>query len=413
MELRRSNLLRDNKSILFIVFACISLYQFAWLIYVPNIPVMAKSLQVNEETIRNSIILYMLGIAISQLFYGPLSDICGRKKLLLIGICIFFLATFEVLVGKSITSLLIGRLIQGLGAGSLCVIGKAIINDIFSNNVLIKANSIIASSTTISPILSQCIGGYVGEYISWKFNFIILLFYSIIVFIMSYYCLPNIDIKRNSHNIRVYFKNNYFKLFKMKDFYIHIFLFSTILLAELLFQLIAPFEMQSRYHYFQHNYVLVVLLSELGILIGSSLVVKFCNKFLMHESIMFGFVFLGIASFLIFLQSYFYLFDILLYLSILIYFTSIGFLLPYIISGSMNILNNCSGAINSLMGGAQMLGVSFLGLVITFVGVNSFVEVSMIMLFMCVLCFHLAKRRAELPLAKGAVSAGGADRCGD
>lgn len=385
MEIMKTSWASKNANIIFVMMF-ISLYQFAWLIYIPNIPIMTSDLHTSPEAIQSSITLYMLGIGISQLVYGPLSDIHGRKNILLMGLIIFSLATIYIVINKTIASLLIGRLLQGLGAGSLSVIGKSIVSDTYSETKIIKANSLLSASTSISPIFSQALGGYVGEFIGWKMNFYVLLVYALILLIFAYYFLP--ETNRNSSKLKLtnYFKVHYLKILKLNRFYIYVSLYSVVLLSELLFQLIAPYEFENQFGISQHSYVIIAVLCEIGIVIGSILSFKINNQFL-FKSIACGFYLLLLSSVIILIQSHFMLYKPVLFFGILFYFISIGFLLPLIITGTMDINRNQSGTVMALVGSVQMLSVSLCGTVASMIGVKTLLQMSIsigLLAFFCI-----------------------------
>src|ERR1700722_1881420 len=86
-------------------------------VYLPSLPAIKLQLMTTNTYVQLTMSLFLAGSAISQLFYGPLSDRFGRKPFLLIGVSIFFLTSVIAAFVDSITILLILRTFQGLGAG--------------------------------------------------------------------------------------------------------------------------------------------------------------------------------------------------------------------------------------------------------------------------------------------------------
>ena len=73
--------------------------------------------------------LFLAGLGAGQLFYGPLSDRYGRRKVLLVGLAVFVLTSLVVCFSQNLETLLSGRLLQGLGAATGIPIARAILRD--------------------------------------------------------------------------------------------------------------------------------------------------------------------------------------------------------------------------------------------------------------------------------------------
>ena len=113
----------------------------------------------------------MLGFAVGQLFYGPLSDryrppagAAGRTGLL-------HLATFACSFAPSIGGLIGLRILQGLGAASGSVIGRALTRDAYSFQEMPLVMSWISLGQNIAPSLAPTLGGFLGEWASWRATF--------------------------------------------------------------------------------------------------------------------------------------------------------------------------------------------------------------------------------------------------
>ncbi|MGC1411730.1 MAG: MFS transporter, partial [Acetobacteraceae bacterium] len=96
---------------------------------IPALPDTARALGVSPGTIQLTITLYLIGLAIGQLLYGPISDRFGRRPVLLGGLALFTLAGIATTAAPNAWTLVIARILQSIGACSGLVLGRAIVRD--------------------------------------------------------------------------------------------------------------------------------------------------------------------------------------------------------------------------------------------------------------------------------------------
>lgn len=140
-------------------------------IYTPVMPSVAHDLATTPDGVKLTLTTYMLGFAVGQLFYGPLSDRYGRRPVLLVGLVFFTATTFACAFAPSIGGLIGLRLLQGLGAASGSVLGRALTRDAYSAKEMPVVMSWIALAQNIAPIASPTIGGFLGESLGWQATF--------------------------------------------------------------------------------------------------------------------------------------------------------------------------------------------------------------------------------------------------
>lgn len=155
-------------------------------LYLPSLPAIKTGLATNFDSVQLSVSLYMFGFAISPLFYGPLSDGIGRRKPLLLGMVICLLGSVICLATPSINFLLLGRLLQGAGAGAGSTLAISILRDCYSPQELAKKSSYMAIGNIAIMVSAPLLGGYIQHYFAWRYNFLFLLLYvfalSVVVF---------------------------------------------------------------------------------------------------------------------------------------------------------------------------------------------------------------------------------------
>jgi DHA1 family bicyclomycin/chloramphenicol resistance-like MFS transporter len=140
-------------------------------IYTPVMPSVGADLGANPDSVKLTLTTYMLGFAVGQLFYGPLSDRYGRRPVLLGGLLFFTLATFACSFAPSIAGLIGLRVLQGLGGASGSVIGRALTRDAYKSSEMPLVMSWISLGQNIAPSLAPTVGGYLGEWATWRATF--------------------------------------------------------------------------------------------------------------------------------------------------------------------------------------------------------------------------------------------------
>lgn len=160
--------------------ACLT--QFASDIYAPSIPSIAHSLQTEISHVQWSMAVYLFGVALSLLVYGPLSEGFGRRRPMLVGLGIMALGSLLAGLSTSIWMLIGARFIQGCGAGAASGLWGAIFRDVFDQDAFAKYSSQIAIYIMFSLSLAPAIGGVLQDEWGWRSTFGLVFVYTLITF---------------------------------------------------------------------------------------------------------------------------------------------------------------------------------------------------------------------------------------
>jgi DHA1 family bicyclomycin/chloramphenicol resistance-like MFS transporter len=140
-------------------------------IYTPVMPLIGVDLAAGADAVKFTLTTYMLGFAIGQLFYGPLSDRFGRRPIVLVGVAFFTLTSLGCAFAPSIAGLIGLRILQGLGAASGAVLGRALLRDAYDAREMPLVMSWIALAMNVSPAIAPSIGGFLGQQFGWRATF--------------------------------------------------------------------------------------------------------------------------------------------------------------------------------------------------------------------------------------------------
>lgn len=187
----RVYLSKDHSIVIpFLLILAITVTEMATDIYIPSLPALQNYFKTSIHWIHATISFNLIGLAISGPLYGTLADFWGRRRILLTGMIIFTGASIALLYIETIVPFILWRFIQGLGAGVAYVLSLAIISDLYKERERALILSLGGSVTALSPAAAPVLGAYILEYFSWRANFMVVVFLSIISLLFIAFGLP-------------------------------------------------------------------------------------------------------------------------------------------------------------------------------------------------------------------------------
>lgn len=139
--------------------------------YLPSFPTLAQQFATDVEHIQLSLAAYFVGIAIGQLFYGPLADRFGRRVPLLVGVALFALGSLACAIAPSLEWLIAARFVQALGGCAGMVITRAVVRDLCDPLASAKVFSQLVLVMGLAPILAPLGGGLLLNTLGWPWIF--------------------------------------------------------------------------------------------------------------------------------------------------------------------------------------------------------------------------------------------------
>ena len=209
--------MKENKEfrtlVILVLVACLA--GFASDIYVPSFLTMAKDLNSSLNDIQKSMSIFMLSLATTQLIYGPLSEVIGRRITLLLGLLIMIAGSSICIFTENFTYLILGRFIQGAGAGACACLWRSIFRDIFNSQQIAKYGGYLGIAMVYIVAASPFLGGYLETYSAWQASFVLAMAYGLIVFLLVYFALPETNVHRTIDRFNIkFFSQAYGQLFR-------------------------------------------------------------------------------------------------------------------------------------------------------------------------------------------------------
>lgn len=156
-----------------------------------SLPTIAKALNESPLDMQNAIVSYVLTLALFMPVSGFLADKFGTRRIFILSLVLFSLGSLICSMSQSLTHLIIARVIQGLGGSMMTPVGKLCLIKTFPKDELLKALNYAIVPALIGPVLGPLVGGYMVDYLSWHWIFLINIPIGVAGIILSWKYMPN------------------------------------------------------------------------------------------------------------------------------------------------------------------------------------------------------------------------------
>ncbi|MCI2913453.1 multidrug effflux MFS transporter [Staphylococcus hominis] len=240
--------------------------------YLPALPAIQQQFNTSTSSIQLTLSFAMIGLALGQFVFGPLSDVLGRKRIALIILSVFVLASCSAIFITTFSIFLLIRLVQGLTAGGIIVIAKAFAGDYYQGNTLAKFLASLMVVNGIVTILMPLLGGLSLSLGSWRMIFVILTAISMIMLGGITFNMPT---THHSEHVTSNFKHifsDFGRLLKRPKFIIPMFLQGLTYVMLFSFSSASPFITQKIYHMTPQQFSVMIAINGIGLIVVSQIV---------------------------------------------------------------------------------------------------------------------------------------------
>ena len=148
----------------------------------PALSIIGRAVNTTESADNQLLItMIFLGLGCGQLLFGPLSDSFGRKPIVYYGFIIFLIASIICVYAESLTVMIIGRILQGVGLSAPRTISISIIRDTYRGDYMAKIMSFVTVVFILVPIIAPALGKFILNIYSWQAIFYAQLIFAAIV----------------------------------------------------------------------------------------------------------------------------------------------------------------------------------------------------------------------------------------
>ncbi|RZL52624.1 MAG: MFS transporter, partial [Pedobacter sp.] len=156
-----------------------------------SLPAIARDLNQSPLNMQNAIIGYVLTLAVFMPVSGFLSDKFGTKKVFIFALIVFTLGSLFCALSGNLTQLVLSRMIQGIGGSLMTPVGKLALVKTFPKKDLLKAMNFAIIPALIGPVLGPLVGGYMVDYLSWHWIFLINIPMGLVGILLSLRYMPD------------------------------------------------------------------------------------------------------------------------------------------------------------------------------------------------------------------------------
>jgi EmrB/QacA subfamily drug resistance transporter len=155
------------------------------------LPAIARDLNQSAINMHYAIVAYVLTLAVLMPVSGFLADKFGTKRVFILALIIFSVGSLFCAMSKSLTHLIIARIIQGAGGSLMTPVGKLAVIKTFESKELLKALNFAIVPALIGPVMGPLVGGYMSVYLSWHWIFLINIPIGVLGIVLAQNYMPN------------------------------------------------------------------------------------------------------------------------------------------------------------------------------------------------------------------------------
>ena len=190
MSLQPAKPAADSPLMIALLIAMATLNPISVNMIVPALTAMADGLGTDFATVQLTLSCYLFATAIAQLIHGPLSDKFGRRPVLLWGVLIYVGASVLCLVATSVWAVILGRILQGVGAAAGFALCRAIVRDLYERERAASMLGYITMGFSTAPMVAPLIGGLLSDHLGWRLIFLFMAVVSLVMLIFLWLALP-------------------------------------------------------------------------------------------------------------------------------------------------------------------------------------------------------------------------------
>ena len=341
--------------------------------YLPSLPDIAREFHATTPQVQLTLSAFLIGFAVGQIVYGPVSDRYGRKPVLLAAVGLFCAASLACAVSTSIEMLIAARAAQALGGSGAVVLTRAIVRDLYSGVRAGRELSLIGSVMAVAPVLAPIGGGALQTVFGWQAIFVVLVAAGAIAMTIAWTLLPETLAKRTMDDAPVTMLQSYRIVVSNRVYLAYLGLGSLSYAGLFAWLSGASFVLQNLYGLTPFAFGLVFAIGAVGYMVGTTIAARVVARLGLDRLAGLGSAMLAVGGLLMSLSVALGLTSSLsLVLPVGVFLAGLGMVLPQSVAGAMTPFPERAGAASSLFGFVQQTAAAVCGaLVASLLGRNA------------------------------------------
>ena len=352
-------------------------------IYLPAIPSIGEDLIASHSSLMLTLTSYMAGYSISLVLSGALSDLYGRRVIVLCGLFIFALASLASSFVISVEQLICCRFFQALGGGCSTLLARVTVRDLYDFKSQVRVLSYLAAGLIASPILGPIIGAHLTIHFGWRSIFYALTFFAFTSFGLMYIFMRE-SLTSALTNDSISFTNifkKYLALFTHREFLFHTLVISFAWTVYFSFISSSPGLIQQIYQLSPLEYSYLFSLSISGYIFGTIFIRRNIERIDLKDLIYFSGLIILISTSLLVIFSLLGIESLFMLLPcIFLSLFGVGIIFPATQAGVTRSFNSDIGLISGLFYSIEMMFGAFASLILSNLSKASWVSTSLLML---------------------------------
>jgi DHA1 family bicyclomycin/chloramphenicol resistance-like MFS transporter len=334
--------------------------------YLPSLPDIARQLGASTTQVQLTISAYLIGFAVGQILYGPVSDRHGRKPVLLAALALYCVASLACALSTSIEMLIVSRFVQALGGSGGIVLARAVVRDLYSGVRAGRELSLIGSVMALAPVLAPIAGGVLQTGFGWRSIFVTLVAAGLTGALVVWLLLPEtLEVRATEPVSPATMLKSYRAVARSPAYLAYLGLATTSFAGLFAWISGASFVLQNLYGLSPFNFGLAFAVGSIGFMTGATLAARLVMRLGIDGTIGVGAAALAAGGLgMVAALALGFTSALSLVLPVAIYLAGLGMVLPQAIAGAMTPFPERAGAASALLGFIQQCAAALCGAVV-------------------------------------------------
>ena len=264
--------------------------------YLPSFHDIADKLGASQLEVQQTLSVYLLAFAMMTLWHGAISDRFGRRRVILVALALFALASAGCAFATRIEHLWFWRAMQGITAGAGIVVSRAIVRDLFDGAQAQRLMSQITMMFAMAPAIAPVIGGWLQTFFGWRAVFAFLVLATAALWLACWKLLPETLPPEKRQSLRpTYLGRTYWQVMTSPAFLFACAALSLNFAGFFIYVLSAPVFLMTHLGLPETGFLWLFGPSMLGLMSGSWLSGRLAGKRSLSQTIALGYGVMGLA----------------------------------------------------------------------------------------------------------------------